>query len=63
MLELCVYSAILSDQPKVTSFETDVAVIAKRVTILAKSSNKLQQKVIENKWDKKRAIWKTMDES
>ena len=44
------------------SLETD-AVLAKRMMTLAKSPNKLQQKVIENTWDQKRIIWKTMDES
>ena len=30
---------------------------------LAKSASKLQQKATDNKWDKKRTIWKTMDVS
>ena len=63
VLELFVHFAILSHHPKVTSLETAAAVIAKRMLTLAKSPNKLQQEVIENKWDKKRAIWKTMDET
>ena len=37
--------------PLVTSLESD-AVMAKRMMTLAKSDNKLHQKVIENKWDK-----------
>ena len=45
-----------------TSLESD-AVMAKRMMALAKSDNKLHQKVIENKWDKRRTIWKTMDAS
>ena len=45
-----------------TSLESD-AVMAKRMMTLAKSDNKLHQKVIENKWDKRRTIWKTMDAS
>ena len=37
--------------------------MAKRMMTLAKSDNKLHQKVIENKKDKRRTIWKTMDAS
>ena len=48
--------------PLVTSLESD-AVMAKRMMTLAKSDNKLHQKAIENKWDKRRTIWKTMDAS
>ena len=48
--------------PLVTSLESD-AVMAKRMMTLAKSDNKLHQKVIENKKDKRRTIWKTMDAS
>lgn len=48
--------------PLVTSLESD-AVMAKRMMDLAKSPNKLQQKVTDNKWDKKRTIWKSMDAS
>ena len=48
--------------PLVTSLESD-AVIAKRMMALARSPNKLQQKVTDNKWDKRRTIWKTMDVS
>ena len=48
--------------PLVTSLEAD-AVIAKRMMALARSPNKLQQKVTDNKWDKSRTIWKTMDVS
>ena len=45
-----------------TSLETD-DVVAKRMTTLSTSHNKLERKVIASKWDKKRTIWKTMDES
>ena len=48
--------------PLVTSLESD-AVMAKRMMTLAKSPNRLQQKVTDNKWDKRRTIWKTMDAS
>lgn len=48
--------------PLVTSLESD-AVMAKRMMALAKSDNKLQQKVTDNKWDKRRTIWKSMDAS
>ena len=48
--------------PLVTSLESDT-VMAKRMMTLAKSDIKLHQKVIENKWDKRRTIWKTMDAS
>ena len=50
-------------QPLATSLESD-AVIARRTMALAKSASKLQQKATDNnKWDKKRTIWKTMDVS
>ena len=45
-----------------TSLESDV-VMAKRMMALAKSPNKLQQKVTDNKWDKRSTIWKCMDAS
>ena len=45
--------------PIVTSLETD-PVIAKLMMVLAKSPNKLQQKVRDNKWDKRHTIWKTI---
>ena len=37
--------------------------MAKRMMTLAKSDSMLHQKVIENKWDKRRNIWKPMDAS
>ena len=48
--------------PLVTSLESD-AVIVKRMMALARSSNKLQQNVTDNKWGKRHTIWKTMDVS
>lgn len=45
-----------------TSLESD-AVMAKRMMALAKSANKLQQKLMDNKWDKRRTIWEIMDAS
>ena len=45
-----------------TNLETD-GVFAKRMVALAKSPNKLHQKVIGNKWDKKRTVWKIMIKS
>ena len=48
--------------PLVTSLESDV-VMAKRMMALAKSPNKNQQKVTDNKWYKRRTIWKCMDAS
>ena len=48
--------------PLVTSLESN-AVIAKRMMALARSSNKLQQNVNDNMWDKRHTIWKTMDVS
>ena len=48
--------------PLVTSLESD-AVIAKLMMALARSSNKLQQNATDNKWDKRRNIWKTIEVS
>ena len=43
--------------PLVTSSESD-GTLAKRMMVLAKSSNTLQSKVFKHSWDKKRVIWK-----
>ena len=45
----------------VTSKDSD-KVIARRMMALAKTPNKLQDKVVKNGWDKKWVIWKKMDD-
>ena len=47
--------------PLVTSKDSD-KVIARRMMALAKTPNKLQDKVLKNGWDKKRVIWKKIDD-
>ena len=48
--------------PLVTSSESD-GILAKRMMVLAKSSNTLQGKVFKHSWDKKRVIWKKINDS
>ena len=43
--------------PLVTSTDSD-KVIARRMMALAKSPNRLQDKVMKSGWDKKQVIWK-----
>ena len=48
--------------PLVKSSESD-GILAKRMMVLAKSSNTLQSKVFKHSWDKKRVIWKKINDS
>ncbi|MCG7879800.1 MAG: transposase family protein, partial [Candidatus Thiodiazotropha endolucinida] len=48
--------------PLVTSTDSD-KVIARRMMALAKTPNKLKDKVLKNGWDKKRVIWEKIDDT
>ena len=48
--------------PLVKSTDSD-KVIARRMVALAKSPNKLQDKVMKTGWDKKRVTWKKIDDT